>query len=357
MKLKTILLAGAVALTAALPAAAQDLGLNRINATVPFGEGGGSDTLVRAVAPYLSSAFENEPTILVRNEPGGGGIPATNRFSKRASSDGSDILAMSSSIFIANTLGSPQIDFTLDEFVPVFIAPMGPLYYVSPSTGAKETGDVAGMKGAQLVFGGGRQDSADILTVISFDLLGFDVKSVWGLERGGGRIGFERGEFNVDHQTTAAYLRSVQPLVDEGKAITLMSGGVIAPSGEIVRDPNFPDVPTFIELYEEVHGEPLSGPAYEAYYALTSAAITVGKAVVLPSSAPSEVVDAYSAAFEQVIANPEFRAANEKALGGYELYTGAEARALWGTVTTLSPEARAWLADWYAEKVGFKLAE
>ncbi|WP_238367723.1 hypothetical protein [Mesobacterium pallidum] len=136
-----------------------------------------------------------------------------------------------------------------------------------------------------------------------------------------------------------------------------MSGGVIAPSGEIVRDPNFPDVPTFIELYEQVHGEPLSGPAYEAYYALTSAAITVGKAVVLPSSAPTEVVDAYSAAFEKVIANPEFRAANEKALGGYELYTGADARALWGTVTTLSPEARTWLADWYSEKVGFKLAE
>ncbi|WP_238367724.1 hypothetical protein [Mesobacterium pallidum] len=213
MKLSTILLAGAVALTTSLPAAAQDLGLDRINATVPFGEGGGSDTLVRAVAPYLSGAFENEPTILVRNEPGGGGIPSTNRFAKRANPDGSDILAMSSSIFIANTLGSPQIDFTLDAFVPVFIAPMGPLYCVSPSTGATATGDVAGMKGASLVFGGGRQDSADILTVLSFDLLGFDVKSIWGLERGGGRIGFERGEFNVDHQTTAAYLRSVQPLV------------------------------------------------------------------------------------------------------------------------------------------------
>lgn len=357
MKLKSIILAGAVAVASTLPVGAQELNVDRINATVPFGEGGGSDTLVRAVASYLSEAFENKPTILIRNEPGGGGIPSTNRFAKRAKPDGSDILAMSSSIFIANTLGSKQIDFTLDEFVPVFIAPMGPLYYVSPSTGATETGDVAGMKGAQLVFGGGRQDSADILTVLSFDLLGFDIKSVWGLERGGGRIGFERGEFNVDHQTTAAYLRSVQPLVDEGKAITLMSGGVIAPSGEIVRDPNFPDVPTFIELYEEVHGETLSGPAYEAYYALTSAAITVGKAVVLPSSASPEVVDAYSAAFANVVSNPEFRKATEKSLGGYELYTGEDARALWGTVTTLSPEARAWLANWYDENTGFKLAQ
>lgn len=180
MKFKTIILASAVALASTSAASAQDLGIKRINATVPFGEGGGSDTLVRAVAPYLTEAFENNPTILIRNEPGGGGIPSTNRFAKRAKTDGSDILAMSSSIFLANTLGSPQIDFTLDEFVPVFIAPMAPVFYVSPSTGATGTGDVAGMKGAKLVFGGGRQDSADIMTVLQFDLLGFDIQSVWG---------------------------------------------------------------------------------------------------------------------------------------------------------------------------------
>jgi hypothetical protein len=109
MKFKTILLAGAMALGAALPAAAQELGVSRINATVPFGEGGG-------------------------------GIPSTNRFAKRASADGSDILALSSSVFIANTVGAPQIDFTLDDFVPIFIAPMAPLYYVSPSTGTAGRG-------------------------------------------------------------------------------------------------------------------------------------------------------------------------------------------------------------------------
>lgn len=355
MTLKSILTASAVVLTAALPVGAQELDVGRINATVPFGEGGGSDTLMRAVAPYLSDAFENEPTILVRNEPGGGGIPAANRFGKRAKTDGSDIFAMSSSIFIAKLLNAPQIDFSLDEFTPVFIAPMGPLYYVSPSTGATETGDIEGMKGTQLVFGGGRQDSADIMTVLQFDLLGFDVQSVWGLERGGGRIGFERGEFNVDHQTTAAYLRSVQPLVEEGKAITLMASGIISPQGEIVRDPNFPEIPTFIELYEEMHGEPLSGPAYDAYFGLLSAAMTTGKAIVLPSGAPQEVVDAYGEAFEEVVTNPEFRAATEKSLGNYELYVGEEALEIWGNVRPMSPEAFDWLANWYDETIGFQL--
>lgn len=355
MNFKSIITATAIAVSLALPAAAQELAIGRINVTVPFGEGGGSDTLVRAVAPYLTKALENEPTVLIRNEPGGGGIPSTNRFAKRAKSDGSDILALSSSIFLAKTLKSPQIDFQFDEFVPVFIAPMAPIFYVSPTTGAKATGDVEGMRGAQLVFGGGRQDSADIMTVLQFDLLGFDIKSVWGLERGGGRIGFERGEFNVDHQTTAAYVRSVQPLVDEGKAITFMTTGIIDPSGKIVRDPNFPDVPTFLELYQKVHDKPLSGPAYEAYLGLMGATITTGKSIVLPSSATREVVKAYSEAFSQVAGDPAFRDATKESLGGYQLYTGEDAQALWGTVTDLSPDAYAWLTNWYETKVGFKL--
>ncbi|MFN4156700.1 MAG: tricarboxylate transporter [Paracoccaceae bacterium] len=355
MKMNTLFLAGAMAVATALPGMAQEMKLSRINATVPFAEGGGSDTLMRAVAPYLRKALPGNPTILIQNTPGGGGIPGTNRFVASAPADGSAILALSSSLFIANVLEAPQIDFTLDQFVPVFIAPMAPIYYVSPSTGATGVGDVTGLKDAKLVFGGGRQDSADALTVMQFDLLGIEIQSVWGIERGTSRIGFERGEFNVDHQTTAAFNNSVQPLVDEGKAIPFMAAGIIDPSGQIVRDPNFPEIPTFLELYEQVHGKPLSGPAYDAYLALMSAAVTTGKAIVLPATAPASVVDAYAQAFGAVLADPEFQAANAAALGGYQLYTGADAQALWGTVNTLDDASFAWLADWYQTKIGFEL--
>lgn len=356
MKLTRLLLAGVGALCLALPATAQDLGLSRINATVPFGEGGGSDTLVRAVAPYLQQAIPGEPTILIRNEPGGGGIPSTNRFARNAPRDGSALISLSSSIFIANVLGNAQIQFTLEDFVPVFVAPLGAILYVSPSTGATAPGDVAGIGDTTLVFGGGRQDSADILTVMQLDLLGLDVQAVWGLERGGGRIGFERGEFTVDHQTSLAFNASVQPLVDAGTAIPFLTTGIVTPEGEIARDPIFPDLPTFIEVYEQVHGEPLSGPAYRAYLALTTAAITAGKTIALPGGTPQNVVDAYSAAFTEVIANPEFRAATEASLGTYPLSTGAEAQAAFSVGGTLDDEAYAWLQDWYRTELNFEIS-
>jgi hypothetical protein len=356
MNLKSLTLAAIGALVLAFPSGAQDLGLSRINVTVPFGEGGGSDTLVRAIAPYLQTTFAGQPAILIRNEPGGGGIPATNRFVQNAEKDGSALISLSSSIFIANVLGNAQIQFTLDDFVPVFVAPLGPVIYISPTTGASGPGDVAGVGTTQLVFGGGRQDSADVLTVMQLDLLDLNVQAVWGLERGGGRIGFERGEFNVDHQTSVAFNASVQPLVDAGTAIPFMTTGIVTPQGNIVRDPIFPDIPTFSELYEKVHGKPLSGPAREAYLALTTAAISAGKTIALPAGVSQAVIDAYAKAFGAVVGNPEFRAATESSLGAYPLYVGDEAGAVFAADATMSEEAYAWLQEWFRNKLNFEIS-
>lgn len=356
MKLKSLILAGVGALCLSLPVLAQETALSRINVTVPFSEGGGSDTLVRAMQPFLQSALPGNPVILIRNEPGGGGLPATNRFVQNAERDGSSLISLSSSIFVANVLGNPQIQFKLSDFIPVFVAPLGPVIYVSPSTGAAGPGDVAGIGSKQLVFGGGRQDSADILTLMQLDLLGLNVKSVWGLERGGGRVGFERGEFTVDHQTSVAFNASVSSLVEAGEAIPFMTTGIVNPDGSISRDPLFPELPTFTELYEKVHGKPLSGPALEAYMALTTAAITAGKTIALPQGTPREVVDRYGQAMAAVAKDPEFRAATEASLGSYPLYTGADAQQVFSAGSAMSDEAYAWLTDWYQKKLNFKLA-
>lgn len=356
MTLKSILFAGIGALGLALPAGAQDLGLSRINVTVPFGEGGGSDTLVRAVAPFLQQALTGNPTILIRNEPGGGGIPSTNRFVQNAARDGSDLISLSSSIFVASALGNPQIQFDLGGFTPVFVAPVGAVIYVSPTTGASGPGDVAGIGATTLIYGGGRQDSSDALTVLELSLLGIDVQSIWGLERGGGRLGFERGELTVDQQTSVAFNASVQPMVDAGTAIPFMTTGLIAADGSVVRDPVFPDLPTFFEVYEQVHGAPLSGPAYRAVMALNVAALTAGKTIALPAGTPQTVVDAYTAAFDAVIANPEFQAATQASLGGYPLMTGAAAQAAFAVGGAMDEEAYAWLQDWYRTNLNFEIS-
>ena len=51
---------------------------------------------------------------------------------------------------------------------------------------------------------------------------------------------FERGEANIDYQTSSAFLSKVTPLVKAGKAVPIMSWGSLDASGNIVRDPTLP---------------------------------------------------------------------------------------------------------------------
>jgi len=65
--------------------------------------------------------------------------------------------------------------------------------------------------------------------------------------KGAARVAFEQGEVNLDYQTSPAYLKNVQPLVDEGLAVPLFAFGILDENGDIVRDPVFPDMPSFAE--------------------------------------------------------------------------------------------------------------
>ena len=61
---------------------------------------------------------------------------------------------------------------------------------------------------------------------------------------------FERGEAKIDYQTSSSYLSGVVPLVEAGTAVPMMSWGALDEDGNIVRDPTFPDMPTFKEVGE-----------------------------------------------------------------------------------------------------------
>ena len=80
-------------------------------------------------------------------------------------------------------------------------------------------------------------------------MLGLQVDPVFGVEgRGDGRLMFERGEANIDYQTSSAYLSAVTPLVEAGQAVPMMTWGALDEAGNIVRDPTFPDIPSFKEV-------------------------------------------------------------------------------------------------------------
>ena len=67
-----------------------------------------------------------------------------------------------------------------------------------------------------------------------------------------------------------------------GKAVPLFSWGILNAAGEIVRDPNFPDMPHIGEAYEIVHGKKPSGIEWEAFAAFLGSGFPAQKLLVLP---------------------------------------------------------------------------
>ena len=93
------------------------------------------------------------------------------------------------------------------------------------------------------LYGSQGATTLDLVPLLAFKMLGLQVDPVFGVEgRGDGRLMFERGEANIDYQTSSAYIRSVQPMVDAGMAVpmTYLADGrqfvVIAAGGNATQE-------------------------------------------------------------------------------------------------------------------------
>ena len=325
---------------------------------IPFSAGGGSDTWARFNAPLLGKYLPGNPTVVVVNEPGGGSTKGTNLFAARAKPDGLTILGTSGSTQFPYLLGDPRVRYEYADWKIVMAAPTGGVVYTSPSTGVASADEIGKLAGQKLIYASQGATSLDLVPLLGFKLMGLDVQHVFGFKgRGDGRLAFERGETNIDYQTSSAYIKNVQPLVDAGTAVPLFSWGVLDDNGDLVRDPTFPDVPSFGEAYQTLTGKAPEGPEYDAYFAFFTAGFPAQKMVFLPKDTPQDIVDAYQAAVEAMKLDPEYQANKESVLGTYEQVTGKAADALFRKGTTISPELRKQVVDLLAADYGVKLGE
>lgn len=353
------LAAGAFALGLAGPAAAEaDFSGKTIEWIIPFSAGGGSDTWARFNAPLLSKYLPGNPVVVVVNEPGGGSTKGTNLFAARAKPDGLMILGTSGSTQFPYLLGDPRVRYDYKDWKVAMAGPTGGVVYTTPALGLTGPEDIALLKDKELIYASQGATSLDLVPLLGFRLMGFNVQHVFGFKgRGDGRLSFERGEVNIDYQTSSAYIKSVQPLADAGQAVPLFSWGVLNEAGEVVRDPTFPDLPSFVEAYETLTGAPPSGPEYDAYFAFFTAGFPAQKMVFLPNETPDDIVNAYQKAFEDMKADPDYQANAEAVLGTYEQVTGPLAQALFEKGTTISPELRQQVAAMLGAEYGVKLGE
>jgi tripartite-type tricarboxylate transporter receptor subunit TctC len=351
--MKSVLKASAIAIavsTLALGgAAAQDVDFSgqTVELVIPYAEGGGTDVWGRFFAPYLSRHLPGNPNVIVRNIPGGGSITGANQFAAQAGTDGLMVLGTGASTHFGYLLGDPRVQFDYQSLEPLLVSPTGGVVYVPADMGVSDPSEIGNLVGQELIYGSQGATSLDLVPMLAFEVLGLDVRHVFGMTgRADARLALERGEATIDYQTTSAYLASVAPLAEAGEVVPLFTYGVIDANGDLQRDPTFPDIPHFGEVYEMMHGEEPSGIAFDAYMAFYAPGFAAQKIFLLQDGTPQEIIDAYRTAFAAAVADPELQAAKGDILGEYDQAAQDDIAALYDVATNANPEAREWVRNY-----------
>lgn len=322
----------------------------KIEWIIPFQVGGGSDVWARLYAPFFQKYLPGNPIVSVKNVEGGGSITGGNLFHTRAKNDGLTVFGSSGSTTFPYLLGNSLVRYDFSKYPIVFASPTGGVAYIKPDLGVKSPEDLKNLK-AELAYASQGATSLDIVPLLAFDMLGLNVKAIFGYKgRGDGRVAFEQGEVNIDYQTTTAFIKNGRPLVEQGLAVPLMTWGILDENGNIVRDPVEPDLPTFKEVYTMVHGQEPSGQKWEAWKAFFISGFGVQKAMWLPEGTDPAIVDAYREASVKIMVDPEFLEVNKKSLGGYPQLAGDAARKAFDQVLAVTSEDRQFVIDWIKEK-------
>lgn len=341
----TVAAASALALTPA--ANAQDLSGKTVEYVIPFSESGGSARWANFFAPLLSEHLPGKPTVVVRYRPGAGSTEGANWFQEQTTDDGTLIFGTSGSTQFPYLLGDPRVRYEYKDWQVVLASGTGGVVYLPPDLGKRFDGDFDDLKDVSFLYGSQGATTLDLVPLLAFKMLGLTVDPVFGIKgRGDGRLMFERGEANIDYQTSPAYLKSVVPLIEQNLAVPTFSYGSLDDNGNIVRDPTFPDLPSFKEVCEATEGCETSGVAWDAWKAFFISGFAAQKMVYLPKSAPESVVDMYTKAFKDIIARPDFAKLAETDLGVYPQLTGPGAKSANDQAITVSPEAKAYVIDW-----------
>jgi tripartite-type tricarboxylate transporter receptor subunit TctC len=325
-----------------------------VEVIIPFPVAGGSDIWIRTIAPHLEKQIPGNPKFNFRNIGGGRGIPGMMEFATKAKADGLTLLVSSATNYFPVLLGDKAAKYDFRQWKPLLVNPVGGVMYASPAAGIKRVEDLA--KAKDLIYGGISAIGLDLIPLISFELLEMDAKGVLGFKgRGEARIAFERGETNLDYQTTPAYNATVVPLIKEGKAIPLMSFGQLDDKGNIVRDPAVPDLPTVPEVYEKLKGKKPSGRFWETYRVFMPSAFAVQKILWIKADAPAEMLRVFYEAADRLQKDKEFLAKTDKVLGGYPLLRGDRLEKTIQQAFQIDAETQRFVREWVGKKYRVKL--
>ena len=314
------LIASACVVVTGVPAQAQDENYfdgKTITVYVGRTPGSGADLSVRIFVEFWKQHIPGNPTMVVRNVPGGGGTRVWNLGAEVADADGLHILYSPTS-GAAAILKEPGLraDFAKMPYIGGLMSPNMAYVRTDKVSSAEDLLTADG-----LIFGG--QTPAhrfDLLGRLGLDAVGANYQYATGFPGAADVFNaVRRGEIDIQVASLGLYRFSIEPtLVKEGLAIPLWHNPAADTNGNLTALEVAADIPSYMEFYENLTGTPPSGQEFEMYKWLLPRVNNIVYAALLPPNTPAEIQEILRESFLDVTENPDYQA-QELTMYGFNL--------------------------------------
>jgi tripartite-type tricarboxylate transporter receptor subunit TctC len=338
----------AIGLLAALtqPAFAQFYKGKTITMIINYPAGGPSDIEGRIVAHHLPAHIPGNPTIVIKNVGGAGGVIGANQLGE-APANGEN-LGFFTLDTIGHIVGNPAIRVSYTDFVLIAGVANPLVVYMRRDTppGIKIATDI--MKAKEFkALSLNVQNSNTVNQALMLDLL--DVKNqpvpaFRGLKDVETAILQNQGQ--LANTSLPGWTSSVEPTMSD-IVIPLWQLAPRGKDGSYPRSPAVPDLPTFEEFYTTVRGTKPSGILYEALRTGADAQLAMFRTAVMPPKTPQEAVGPMRAAFIELWQDEQFvRDYSNIVKTPPILVTGQEGQAILAELGNIKPEIKAFITDY-----------
>lgn len=263
----------------------------RINIIVGFASGGSADGDARLIARYLGNHIPGNPTIIVQNMPGAGGLKAINLAYQGTNPDGLTIYQLASAHYIQQIVGSSAAQFDLSK-MPILGAWTRSNYVLVVSDKYKTLEDMR--KAKEIIIGSeGMGSGTYVFTIAWQKALGLNFKLITGYGSAERTLAVERGEIEGRTETVGNIMRG-DPQLRKNAPPRVQSG--------TVRSPLMPDVPTVYEV----------NPHPGAFFETVNEGLSVSRPYVLSPGTPADRLAVLRKAWQDMLNDQTFITEIEK---------------------------------------------
>ena len=269
-----------------------------VSMIIGFAPGGGVDLFGRTLGKHLARHLPGNPTRVVQNQPGAGGVIALNAWLRRADQRGLDLTIGAQSQTDPDALIRTQARFDPAKFR--MIGGLGAFsqgLVINKEAASRLTDKSLAPVTVGLVGSTLRGGSYQVLWGTSF--LGWNVKWVLGSRSTGEvRQALDRGEIEM---ATFGATHDFDYLLKIGRFTVIAQTGQVQ-EGRRVKRAILGDAPIFSDMVRDKIVDDQARQAF-GYWENVS---QIGMWVALPPETPDAIFNAYARAFEAATKDPEF---------------------------------------------------